>query len=378
MKPRKLPLGVQDFPKLRRLGNLYVDKTARIHQLACDFNGALFLSRPRRFGKSLLCSTLGALFEGERELFKGLAIDKMDWDWTPRPVVRIDLNSGDYSQGLSELNATLQNSLESAARRLGLELRGKSLGTQFSKLLEDAQLKTGEQVIVIIDEYDKPLLSTVDDKKTHKILRNALKGFYGVLKSADAHLRLSFITGVTKFSKVSIFSDLNNLKDRSLDPRFADICGVTQEELENNFAEEMQACAQENQMDFETYKLKLKQNYNGYRFSENPLTVYNPFGLLLHFDSLQFQPWWFESGSPSFLFKLIDEQKINVLNLENRSIGSDDLVCADIEKRQILPILYQSGCFTIKDYDPLFNSFTLDYPTDEVRTSFAVSLLERS
>jgi hypothetical protein len=323
-----------------------------------------------------LCSTLAALFEGERELFKGLAIDKMDWDWTPRPVVRIDLNSGDYSQGLSELTATLQNSLESSARKLGLELRGKSLGTQFSKLLEDAHLKTGKQVVVVIDEYDKPLLGTVDDKKTHKILRNALKGFYGVLKSADAHLRLSFITGVTKFSKVSIFSDLNNLTDLTLNPDYADLCGITQKELESNFVDEMGAAAKKNRMDIKAYKAKLKKFYNGYRFTEKNLTVYNPFGLLKHFfNHGKFHPWWFESGSPSFLVKLVKDQKIDLLNLENLSMGYSDLNKSDVETMRAVPVLYQAGYLTIRDYKSAFDIYRLGWPNDEVRLSFANEML---
>jgi hypothetical protein len=301
----------------------------------------------------------------------------MKWDWTPHPVVRIDLNSGDYSQGKEALDAILQSCLEDAAVANGLELKGKSYVVQFKNLIRDAHLKTGEQVAVVIDEYDKPLLSTIDEPQKHKELKSALKGFYGVLKSSDAHLRFSFLTGVTKFSKVSIFSDLNNLTDISMDPRFADICGITQEELEGNFAEEISLCAQKNEMADETYKLSLKKNYNGYRFTQNPLTVYNPFGLLKHFYSQgEFAPWWFESGSPSFLLRLIEEQKINVLDLENMSMGYDDMDKADVENMRAVPVLYQSGYLTIKDYKESRKSFKLGYPNDEVKNGFSVSLLE--
>ena len=235
MTRRRLPIGIQDFAKIREGGFSYVDKTAQIHQLISCSGGAFFLSRPRRFGKSLLCSTLGAIFEGRRELFgeiagcPPLAINSLDWEWKKHPVIRIDLNAGVYQNGVEALHSTLFRELRREAGKIGLALAEQNCVNQFAFLIEDSFNKTGEKVIVIIDEYDKPLLSTIDNPELHIAMRNELKGFYGVLKSYDAYLKFVFLTGVTKFSHVSLFSDLNNLVDLTLDPRYADLCGISHE-----------------------------------------------------------------------------------------------------------------------------------------------------
>ncbi|GMO55876.1 MAG: hypothetical protein Ta2C_11120 [Candidatus Endomicrobiellum trichonymphae] len=243
MIKKKLPLGIQTFSKIREGDYHYVDKTARIYELITTTD-VVFLSRPRRFGKSLLCSTFRSLFEGRRDLFKGLAIDSLSYEWKRHPVIHIILNQGDYNNnGITALNARLQAALEDSARRLEIQTRGTVVSEQFSALIVDAHIKFGEKVAVIIDEYDKPLLDTLDNKDIHEIIRSTLKGFYGVLKAQDEHLKFVFLTGVTKFSKVSIFSDLNNLTDISLNPRYADICGIKQEELECEFAEEIKECS---------------------------------------------------------------------------------------------------------------------------------------
>ncbi|GHU11327.1 hypothetical protein FACS1894151_11000 [Spirochaetia bacterium] len=224
-----MPIGIQDFVKIREDGFLYVDKTVRIHELLTGAGGIFFLSRPRRFGKSLLCSTLGALFEGRRELFTGLAIDSLEWEWKKYPVIRIDLNAGRFEDGVDHLDAGLSAALSDAAQAAGLSLRGDVLEVQFSSLIKDMHAQSGQKVAVIIDEYDKPLLNTIDNRELHEKMRIALKGFYGVLKSSDAHLKFVLLTGVTKFSKVSVFSDLNNLTDISMDPRYSDLCGILPE-----------------------------------------------------------------------------------------------------------------------------------------------------
>ena len=276
---RRLPIGIQDFVSIRKDGFCYVDKTARIHQLISGSGGAFFLSRPRRFGKSLLCSTLGAIFEGRRELFRGLAIEKRDWDWKPAPVIHIDLNPGNYSNGIAELYANLNRNLDLCAQKYGVSFSGETVSDRFARLIYALKDRLGEPVAVIIDEYDKPLLSTIENSELHIAMRNELKGFYGVLKSSDAHLKFVFLTGVTKFSHVSVFSDLNHLVDLTLDSRYADICGITQEELEVNFEPEIEDILQDAGKAREAYFEELRRFYNGYRFSKKNLKIYNPFWL---------------------------------------------------------------------------------------------------
>jgi hypothetical protein len=352
-----------------------VDKTARIHELISGSGKAFFLSRPRRFGKSLLCSTLGAIFEGRRELFgeiagrrtaafqTPLAIDSLDWEWKKHPVIRLDLNPGNYRQGVMVLDSWLRNTLGNVARVHGLETRGQFPQEQFTNLIQALYEKFREKVVVIIDEYDKPLLATIDEPVIHTQIRDALKGFYGVLKYSDEYLRFVFLTGVTKFSHVSIFSDLNQLVDLTLDPRYADLCGITQEELELNFAPEIEDVLGNNGKSRETYLGELRRFYNGYRFSKKPLTVYNPFGLLNHFDKTgDFLPYWYETGTPTFLLKLIVNQNINILDLNNLRVGYDDFSRFDLETMKAVPVLYQSGYLTITDYDDELQQFTFDYP----------------
>ncbi|MCL2600750.1 MAG: AAA family ATPase, partial [Treponema sp.] len=286
---RLLPIGIQDFAKIREGGYVYADKTAHIHRLITGPAGAFFLSRPRRFGKSLLCSTLEAVFEGRRELFgeiagfPALAIDSLEWEWEKHPVIRLDLNVGNYNKGTDFLDSTLKNSLGNVARRYGMELRGEYVSAQFTNLIMDMHERTGKKVAVIIDEYDKPLLDTMTDGPLHKAIRGELKGFYGILKPSGRYLRFVFLTGVTKFAHISIFSDLNHLDDITLDPDYADICGITQTELEASFAPEIDSILKETGRSRGDYMEKLRSFYNGYRFSGEPVKVYNPFGLLKHF-----------------------------------------------------------------------------------------------
>jgi hypothetical protein len=378
-----LPIGIQDFATIRENSYNYVDKTERIHGLVTSSARAFFLSRPRRFGKSLLCSTLGALFEGRRELFgaiagqPALAVDSLEWEWKKHPVIRLDLNAGDYEAGISGLYSALARELTREASKQNLQFNDTDVINQFAFLIEKSSENFGEKAVVIIDEYDKPLLSTIDMPEPHIKIRNVLKGFYGVLKSYSAYLRFVFLTGVTKFSHVSIFSDMNNLDDITLNPRYADLCGLTQKEVEQNFASEINNILQASNMSREIYIEELKRFYNGYRFSKKQLTVYNPFGLLLHFSNGDFLPYWYNTGTPTFLIKLIDEQKINILNLNNQRVTYDDFSKYDIAAMKAEPLLYQSGYLTVADYDEELKEFTLDYPNDEVRASFAKSLMEQ-
>jgi hypothetical protein len=373
---RKLPIGRQDFAGIREDNNVYVDKTGRVHEFLTGSGKAFFLSRPRRFGKSLLCSTLAAIFEGRRDLFAGLAIDKLDWDWKKRPVVRIDLNPGDYGKGAESLDNQLNTSLDLCSRSYGVPLEGNDASSRFRYLLSNLREKTGERAAVIIDEYDKPLLSTLDNPELHKTIRSALRGFYSVLKSSDEYLCFAFLTGITKFSKVSIFSELNHLSDLTLNSRYADICGITQEELERDFAPEIEEVLRETGRDRGEYLQRLKDFYNGYRFTEKNLSVYNPYGLLNHFyEDGKFRPYWFETATPAFLVKLIETQHIDIANLEKLTVSESDFIRYDAENMNAVPLLYQTGYLTISGYDETWQEYSLDYPNEEVRSSFANSLL---
>jgi hypothetical protein len=377
MQERLLPIGIQTFSKIREENCVYVDKTERIYQLVSGSIGTVFLARPRRFGKSLLCSTLADLFEGRRELFKGLAIDSLDWNWKKHPVIRIDLNPGNYANGRSELLSVINMYLDEAAKTIGVRLSGDTISTRFAYLIREAYSACNEKVVVIIDEYDKPLLETINKREIHETLKDELRGFYGVIKSCDQYLRFVLLTGVTKFSQVSIFSQLNNLKDISLNPAYCDLCGITQRELEACFEPEIERIVAENGLDRQEYIDKLRRFYNGYRFSGKDLTMYNPFGLLNHFDNHgEFGIYWFATGTPTFLLKLMDAQKIDILKLEGNKISAANFQKFDVENMDALAVLYQSGYLTITDYDGEAGVYSLDYPNEEVRAAFAKSLLD--
>jgi len=381
---RKLPIGIQDFTDIRERGFVYVDKTARIHELISGSGKPFFLARPRRFGKSLLCSTFKAIFEGRRELFgelagrPALAINSLDWEWKKHPVIRLDLNAGVYSNGVESLHSMLHSELSREAKRYGITLEPADIISQFKFLIQTACEKAGEKAVVIIDEYDKPLLETMTDRDLHIAIRNELRGFYGVLKSSDEYLRFVFLTGVTKFSHISVFSDLNQLVDLTLNPQYADICGLTEEEVMVDFEPEIAEVLEKTGRERETYLENLRSYYNGYRFSRKPLKVYNPFGLLNHFyNHGDFMPYWYETGTPNFLIQLMSKQKIDIANLDKMKIKYEAFRKYDIENMDALPILYQSGYLTITSYDEDDNSFTVDYPNLEVRASFSKSLLEQ-
>jgi hypothetical protein len=373
---KRLPLGIQTFEKIAEGDYLYVDKTEVIHRLLTTAGRVVFLSRPRRFGKSLLCSTLHSIFAGKRELFNGLAIDELDWDWVMHPVIHIDFNAGNYMKGEAELLATVNTSLGIAADHYGLTVDGDSISSKLHNLIVSLSRKFEQKVVVIIDEYDKPLFSTIDAPEVHEELRGMLKGFFGVLKSADAYLKFSFITGVTKFSKVSIFSDLNQLDDISLKPEYAELCGITQDELERDFAEGIAKFSEVNGLSEEKYKDRLKVIYNGYRFSEKELTVYNPFGLIKHFmDNGKFSHYWFESGSPAFLYKLMQQQDFDIVDVEDCEMNVAEFTKFDIEGMQLIPLLYQSGYLTIKEYYADKEAIKLGFPNEEVWSAFSQQLI---
>ena len=383
---RLLPIGIQSFPDIRERGFVYADKTARAYELITGSGKAFFLSRPRRFGKSLLCSTFGAIFDGRRELFgeiagrPALAVDSLDWEWKAYPVIRIDLNTGNYGKGIEELWMVLRSELDAVADKYGIALTGADGHpvAMFKYIIREVCKKTGERAVVIIDEYDSPLTNTLNKRDVHVELRDVLKAFYGVLKSYDDYLRFVFITGVSKFSHVSLFSGMNQLTDLTFDPQYADICGLTQEELEADFGAEIEGVLESAGRNREEYMDELRLFYNGYRFSKDPLTVYCPFGLLKHFYSGgEFSDYWYETATPSFVVDLVTNNKINILDVNDAVVRQSDFGKYDIDNLAPMPLLCQTGYLTIIGYDENSGEYTLDFPNNEVRACFAGSLLEQ-
>mgnify|MGYP001473223869 CR=1 FL=1 len=372
---RKLPIGIQTFEKLREGNYLYVDKTAMVYQIA-SVSVPYFLSRPRRFGKSLLISTFEVYFQGRKDLFQGLAIEKLETKWEQYPVFHLDLNAENYKNADS-LRIILNSNLE---RWEGLYGRGAgedSLSTRFSGVIRRACEQTGKQVVVLIDEYDKPLLQTILDKSLLDEYRSILKAFYGVLKSADRYLRFVFLTGVTKFAQVSVFSDLNQLNDISMDREYNALCGVTKDELVKVFTPEIQRLSESEELTFEETLFRLERQYDGYHFCENTVVgLFNPFSLLNVFQKTKFGNYWFQTGTPTYLVSLLKQSDYDLRLLVN---GVEVTASAFSEYRaeanNPLPMIYQSGYLTIKDYDKEFLLYTLSFPNDEVRYGFLNFLL---
>ncbi|GHV30853.1 ATPase AAA [Bacteroidia bacterium] len=371
---RKLPVGIQDFEKLRTGNNVYVDKTQYIYKLI-QSDAPYFLGRPRRFGKSLFLSTLKAYFLGKKELFDGLAIAGLEKEWTEYPVFYIDFNVGIYTDTQS-LRDSLHTKLARLEEQWGKEVEEKDFAGRFEGLIRRAYEQTGNKVVVLVDEYDKPLLGTMDDLQVNDEIRKILKGFYGVLKSSDAYLRFVFLTGVTKFSKVSVFSDLNQLQDISMRNQYAGICGISEPELIKNFQPEITALAEEEELTYEETLAKLKKHYDGYHFSENSEDMYNPFSLLNTFEARKFRDYWYETGTPTFLVKMLKDIDFDIETLENNlPFSVRSITDYRIENRNPVPILYQSGYLTIKSYNRQLDEYTLGYPNEEVKYGFMNNLL---
>ena len=371
---RKLPIGVQDFEKLRKGNNLYVDKTQYVYQLA-QTDSPYFLGRPRRFGKSLFLSTLKAYFEGRKELFEGLKIDELEKDWTQYPVFYLDFNRESYAN-MASFRAAVDKNLRQIEEVWGKDESDKTLAIRFSGLLQRACKKSGKKVVVLIDEYDKPLISTMENITLNNKIRAILKGFYGVLKAEDTNLRFVFLTGVTKFSKVSVFSDLNQLVDISLNENFSEICGISETELLQNFQPEIQALAERRKMSYDEALAKLRKLYDGYHFAKESENVYNPFSVLSTFVALDFSYYWFATGTPTFLVKHLANTGFEIPILENNvTIDANSLMDYRIENDDYIPVLYQTGYLTIKSYDMEVGEYTLGFPNEEVKYGFLNELL---
>ena len=363
----KYPIGIQSFENIRTGGFVYVDKTALIYQLA-DLGKYYFLSRPRRFGKSLLISTLEAYFLGKKELFEGLALERLESDWTEYPVLHLDLNVDAYGTS-HNLEQVLNEALSQWETIYGSNSNEVTLSLRFKGIIRRASEQTGKQVVILVDEYDKPLLSTIDRKPLHDAYRDTLKGFFGVLKSQDAYIRFAFLTGVSRFSHVSIFSDLNNLKDISMDARYVDICGISEPELHACFEEPIHELATANGMTYEDACAKLRAYYDGYHFRENTAGIYNPYSLLNTFDSLSFNDYWFRTGTPTFLVKLLQQNDYRLEDLKGLYVDESALQGMDDEHMDPIPVLFQSGYLTLSGYDAELG-YRLDFPNEEVERGF--------
>lgn len=368
------PIGIQSFDKIREGGYAYVDKTALVWKIVKS-GGYYFLSRPRRFGKSLLVSAMEAYFSGKRELFGGLAIEKLEQDWIEYPVLHIDFTGKDYND-VSVLDKALDDYLSKWEVEYGSVNRSDVAGIRFGNVIEAAAAKTGQQVVILIDEYDKPVIDNFGKGQILDDIRSRLQGFYSVMKAKDQYIRFGFLTGVTKIGKLSVFSGLNNLKDISMDARYNDICGVSTEELERYFGESVAELAEANGLTAEQCRTKLAEMYDGYHFCEDSVGIYNPFSLLNTFDSQQFKEYWFETGTPTFLVQVMKETSYDVTRLADEEADSALLTDIETYKENPVPLLYQSGYLTIKGYDPDFGIYHLGFPNQEVKHGFLNFLMK--
>ncbi len=364
---------MQNFENIRKNGFLYVDKTALVYKLVQD-GQYYFLSRPRRFGKSLLISTLEAYFLGKRDLFDGLALSRLEQEWQKRPVLHLDLNAEKYTTP-EALDAILGGQLSRWEETYGAKESENTLSERFKGIIQRAYQQTGQQVVILVDEYDKPLLQAIGNKVLQEDYRATLKAFYGVEKSMGACIRLAFFTGVTKFSKVSVFSDLNNLTDISLDKRYAEICGITEQEIRDNLDDEVGEMATQQAISKEECYELLKRNYDGYHFEEESPGMYNPYSLLRALDSRTFRDYWFETGTPSYLIELLRQSNYPLDNLDREQTTADTLGNIDTIDQNPIPLIYQSGYLTIKGYDKEFQMYRLGFPNEEVERGFTRFLI---
>ena len=369
----KYPIGIQNFETLRKGGYVYVDKTALIHYMVTT-GKYYFLSRPRRFGKSLLLSTIESYYSGRKELFDGLAIEKLENEWNSYPILHIDLNSQKYDSPES-LNDKLNDILTKWEKIYGTEESEVSLSLRFQGIIQRAAEQAGRGVVILVDEYDKPILQSIGNKDLQDAFRNTLKAFYSTLKSKDLYIQFAMLTGVTKFSKISIFSDLNNLMDISMDNRYVNLCGITDSEIHQYFETEIYKLSDVTQQTYKQVCQKLKQQYDGYHFAEYSEGLYNPFSLLNTFAKMKFDNYWFETGTPTYLMHILKRTHYNLSRISSEPVTSDFLNGIDMMEDSPIPLLYQSGYLTLKDYNSEFRTYTLDYPNKEVEEGFIRFLL---
>ena len=375
----KYPIGLQDFEGLIKDGYVYVDKTDLVCRLVND-GKIYFLSRPRRFGKSLLVSTLKHYFLGHRELFKGLAIDGLETEWNEYPVFHLSFGGVNFSNS-SAIDESLSMFIENAEKEYGIEERFKDYGIRFAAVLKAAHEKTGRRCVVLIDEYDKPLLDVMDTElrvtdsdgnslRLEEYNRNVLKGFYSVFKDADPDLKFVLLTGVTKFSQVSVFSGFNQPKDISMDSRYEALCGITLEEMLEVFHEPIQELAKKYKTDYDGMVEMLRKRYDGYHFSSEMTGVFNPFSLLNCFNKLEMRNYWFATGTPTYLMRLLSHSDKNINELVGKYYEESQFIDYKADVERPLPMIYQSGYLTVKEYDIDTRYYLLDFPNEEVRSGF--------
>ena len=366
------PIGIQNFDKIREGGYVYVDKTGFIYNLAhsgCYY----FLSRPRRFGKSLLVSTMEAYLKGRKELFEGLAISEFENDWTEYPVLHLDFSGKSYDSA-EVLPSVLNDALCKWEEEYGSINTSDVPGIRIGNIVEAAYKKTGRQVVILIDEYDKPIVDNLTRPELRERFRETLEGFYGVMKVKDEFIRFGFLTGVTKVGKVSVFSGLNNIQDISMRADYSDICGITEDELKSYFPQSVALLAEANEISVEKCYAQLARMYDGYRFHPKAAGVYNPFSLINTFNAKEFGEYWFETGTPSFLVQYLKDGGYDLENISKDKVSLASLTGTNYASPQPISLMYQSGYLTITGYDPEFRTYTLDYPNEEVRSGFLNSL----
>ncbi len=364
------PIGIQNFEKIRKEGYTYVDKTALIHRLVTT-GTYYFLSRPRRFGKSLLISTMEAYFKGKKELFEGLAMEQLEKDWSEYPVLHLDLNGKEYDSPQA-LTKNINYYLSLWDKELATDTSSvNDIDIRFKQIIDIACEKTGKKVVILIDEYDKPIVDNLGNPELADNFKKTLQGFYSVLKAKDGQIRFGFLTGVSKIGKLSVFSGLNNLTDISIEPEYSDVCGISEEDLHKYFDESVAELAEANNLSIDECYGKLKDMYDGYHFSEESDGMYNPFSLLSTFRSRKFKEYWFETGTPTLLVNVMKQTSFDVTTLSDQvEVSVEDLGgMQDIINRPI-PLFFQTGYLTIKDYDKEFNIYTLGFPNDEVKNGF--------
>lgn len=376
------PIGIQDFASIINDGFVYVDKTDMVYELTKD-KGVYFLSRPRRFGKSLLVSTIKYYFEGRHDLFKGLKIESLEKKWETYPVFEIDFNGSNYTEA-DALEQTLNGYLVKWEQQYGVKPATDQPGRRLADVLHQAHVQTGKTCVVLVDEYDKPMLDAMDTGLKTRVGDNevliedynceTLKAFYSVFKLADADLRFVFLTGVTKFAQVSVFSGFNNARDISMNPRFDTICGISREELDNVFASSIVELASKNMLSVEEAKFQLQQRYDGYHFSNGMTDIYNPFSLLNAFADDNIRDYWFASGTPSYLIRLLAHSNENIQDIIARSYEAQEFVDYRATVEAPVPMIYQSGYLTIKGYNREDEEYKLDFPNHEVASGFLAIL----
>ena len=372
---RRFPIGLQNFEQIRRDNRVYIDKTDLIYQMT-HMDTIYFLSRPRRFGKSLLVSTLEAYFQGKKELFKGLAMERLETEWNEYPVLHMDFSSATYAEA-NRLKEVLDIQISRWEGVYGKNEAERSFGARFEGVIQRAYEKTGKQVVVLVDEYDSPLLDTNNNRELQSELRAIVRDFYSPLKKNAHYLRFLFLTGISKFSQLSIFSELNNLKNISTDDRYASICGITEEELLTELKPYIERMAQKNGETYEETCANLKKKYDGYHFSGNCPDIYNPFSLFCALDSMAYKNYWFSTGTPTFLLDLLKRAQFDVRRMDSLDAMEEQFDAPTETITDPIPVLYQAGYLTIKEYNPRYHNYVLGYPNEEVRYSFTSALLPR-